>query len=119
MIDTSPINVELSSDYTIREIEKLNYCFAANKNYNTSKIIDLKGLRNHQIILPIKGTANRNDLDELLKEKNIKFNNSLNFHTSEMIISAVKNNIGIGYVISDLVKKENDLKIVDLKQKLP
>ena len=36
-----------------------------------------------------------------------------------MIISAVKNNIGIGYVISDLVKKETDLKIVDLKEKLP
>ena len=76
-------------------------------------------MEKYQLILPIKGTANRNDLDELIKEKNINFNNPLNFHTSEMIISAVKNNIGIGYVISDLVKKETDLKIVDLKEKLP
>ena len=75
-------------------------------------------MEKYQLILPIKGTANRNDLDELIKEKNINFNNPLNFHTSEMIISAVKNNIGIGYVISDLVKKETDLKIVDLKEKL-
>lgn len=119
VIDTSPINTELNNDYVIKELEKVNYCFAANKNYNTSKMVELKDLQNHQLILPIKGTANRNDLDGLLKEKNIKFNNSLNFHTSEMIISAVKNNIGIGYVISDLVKKETDLKIVDLKEKLP
>ena len=36
-----------------------------------------------------------------------------------MIISAVKNNIGIGYVIEDLITKESDLKIVNIDEKLP
>ena len=63
-----------------------------------------------------------NDIEkyiDLIKEKNINFNNPLNFHTSEMIISAVKNNIGIGYVIEDLITKESDLKIVNIDEKLP
>jgi len=119
VIDTSPINIELSNDYTIKELAKVNYCFTASKDFDTSKIKKLEDLEKYQLILPIKGTANRNDLDELIKEKNINFNNPLNFHTSEMIISAVKNNIGIGYVIGDLITKESDLKIVNIDDKLP
>ena len=111
--------IELSNDYTIKELARVNYCFSASKDFDTSKIKKLKDLEKYQLILPIKGTANRNDLDELIKEKNINFNNSLNFHTSEMIISAVKNNIGIGYVIEDLITKESDLKIVNIDEKLP
>ena len=111
--------IELSNDYTIKELAKVNYCFTASKDFDTSKIKKLKDLEKYQLILPIKGTANRNDLDELLKENNISFNNPLNFHTSEMIISAVKNNIGIGYVIEDLITKESDLKIVNIDEKLP
>ena len=116
VIDTSPINIELSNDYTIKELAKVNYCFTASKDFDTSKIKKLEDLEKYQLILPIKGTANR---DELIKEKNINFNNPLNFHTSEMIISAVKNNIGIGYVIEDLITKERDLKIVNIDEKLP
>lgn len=111
--------IELSNDYTIKELAKVNYCFTASKDFDTSKIKKLEDLEKYQLILPIKGTANRNDLDELLKENNISFNNPLNFHTSEMIISAVKNNIGIGYVIEDLITKESDLKIVNIDEKLP
>ena len=36
-----------------------------------------------------------------------------------MIISAVKNNIGIGYVIKRLLDKEDNLKVINLKEKLP
>ena len=76
-------------------------------------------LKNYQLILPIKDTANRNDLDEILNNENIIFDNVLNFHTSEMIISAVKNNIGIGYVIENLIKREKDLKTINIDEKLP
>ena len=119
VIDTSPINIELSSDYTIKELAKFKYCFIANKEMNTDKIKKLKDLKNYQLILPIKDTANRNDLDEILNNENIIFDNVLNFHTSEMIISAVKNNIGIGYVIENLIKREKDLKTINIDEKLP
>lgn len=119
VIDTSPISIELSSDYTVKELAKVNYCFMASNELDTSKIKKLEDLEKYQLILPIKGTANRNDLDELLKERNVSFDNPLNFHTSEMIISAVKNNIGIGYVIENLIVKESGLKIINIDEKLP
>lgn len=119
VIDTSPINVELNSDYIIKVLDEVNYCFAANNNFDTSLINKLDDLKNYQLILPIKGTSNRNDLDELFIKHNINDINALNLHTSEMIISAIKNNIGIGYVIKRLLDKENDLKVVDVKETLP
>ena len=36
VIDTSPINIELSNDYTIKELAKVNYCFTVSKDFNTS-----------------------------------------------------------------------------------
>ena len=45
--------------------------------------------------------------------------NILSLHTSEMILAAVKKNLGIGYVIEDMINLESDLKALDLKEKLP
>ena len=36
-----------------------------------------------------------------------------------MILAAVKKNLGIGYVIEDMINLENDLKVLNLKEKLP
>lgn len=119
VIDTSPINIELNSDYIIKELDEVEYCFTANKDFDISKINKIEDLLNYQLILPIKGTSNRNDLDELFINHNINHVNSLNLHTSEMIISAVKNNIGIGYVIKRLLDKEDNLKVINIKEKLP
>lgn len=119
VIDTSPINIELNSDYIIKELDEVEYCFTANKDFDISKINKIEDLLNYQLILPIKGTSNRNDLDELFINHNINYINSLNLHTSEMIISAVKNNIGIGYVIKRLLDKEDNLKVINIKEKLP
>ena len=119
VIDTSPINIELNSDYIIKELDEVEYCFTANKGFDISKINKIEDLLDYQLILPIKGTSNRNDLDELFVNHNINHVNSLNLHTSEMIISAVKNNIGIGYVIRRLLDKEDNLKVINIKEKLP
>lgn len=119
VIDTSPINIELNSDYIIKELDEVEYCFTANKDFDISKINKIEDLLDYQLILPIKGTSNRNDLDELFINHNINHVNSLNLHTSEMIISAVKNNIGIGYVIRRLLDKEDNLKVINIKEKLP
>lgn len=119
VIDTSPINIELNSDYIIKELDEVEYCFTANKDFDISEINKIEDLLNYQLILPIKGTSNRNDLDELFINHNINHVNSLNLHTSEMIISAVKNNIGIGYVIKRLLDKEDNLKVINIKEKLP
>ena len=57
----------------------------------------------------------------LLKE-NVDIENVINIHTSEMIISAVKKDLGIGYIIYNLVEddvKNGELAVLDIKEKLP
>ena len=80
--------------------------FVASASYDTSKIKRLKDLERHPLILPIKGTHNRTSLDALFVENKVTINNVLNIHTSEVIIGAIKRNLGIGYIIRDLVSDE-------------
>ena len=119
VIDTSPIN-NISSDTIVTELESVNYCFVSKNKYDDIK--SLKDLENKPLILPIPGTKNRYDLDELLNKNNVNIENVINIHTSEMIISGVKKNLGIGYVIYNLVEddiKSGELYLVNLKEKLP
>lgn len=119
VIDTSPIN-NISSDTIVTELDSVDYCFVSKNKYNDIK--SLKDLENKPLILPIPGTKNRYDLDELLNKNNINIENVINIHTSEMIISGVKKNLGIGYVIYNLVEddiKSGELNLVNIKEKLP
>lgn len=124
IIDTSPIN-NIDKDIIVKPLLEVNYAFIAKKNTkleNIDKIKCLNDLKQYPLILPIPGTANRNGLESLLLEKNIKINNILNIHTSEMIISAIKRDLGIGYVIENLVENEvknHELILLDIAEELP
>lgn len=125
VVDSSPINVDINSDFRIKKLSRVSYCFVARydtKFLDLSKKIELKELENIPLILPIPGTSNRNDLNELLLKEKVKPNNVINIHTSEMILSAVKKDLGIGYVIENLVDDEtmkNSLKILDVSSTMP
>lgn len=125
VIDTSPINVRLDDGMKITKLDEVQYCFVVKKdtkNIGYKKISKLSDLKDKPLILPIPGTANRNDLDELLLKQNIDVENVINIHTSEMIISAVKKDLGIGYIIYNLVEddiKNGELELLDIKEKLP
>ena len=125
VIDTSPIDVRLNEEIKVKKLKEVNYCFIVKSNTNLlepSKIKRLKDLEMHPLILPIPGTANRNDLDELLNYKKVNIENVINIHTSEMIISAVKKDLGIGYVIYNLVENEiknKEIQVLNIKEDLP
>lgn len=125
VIDTSPINVKLDEGVKVVKLKEVQYCFIIKKNstlLESTSINSLNDLKKHPLILPIPGTANRNDLDEVLKKNNIDIQNIINIHTSEMIISAVKKDLGIGYVIQNLVENEvdnNEIEILNIKETLP
>lgn len=124
VIDTSPTKLN-DNNIIVKELKEVNYCFVVHKNttiFDYTQITTIKDLEKYPLILPIPGTANRNDLDELLVENNVNIDNVINIHTSEMIISAVKKDLGIGYVIYDLVEKEvndGDLVVLNIKESLP
>ncbi len=121
IIDTTPIKTKLN-DIKVIPLKKVHNCFVKASSFPTSSIKTLKDLEKYPLILPIKGTNNRDELDILFDKNNIQVKNIINIHTSEMIISAIKKRLGIGYVIYDLVQDEianKSLEMINLKEKLP
>lgn len=125
VIDTSPINVKLNEGIKITKLDEVQYCFVVKNNTQNGEYKDIKSLddlKDKPLILPIPGTSNRNDLDELLLKNKVEIQNVINIHTSEMIISAIKKDLGIGYIIYNLVEddiKKGEIEILDIKDKLP
>lgn len=105
IIDSEPIK-SIDKDVVIKHLKDLDNTFAASASYDISKIKKLKDLEKYPLILPIKGTHNRTSLDALFVENKVNVNNVLNIHTSEVIIGAIKRNLGIGYIIRDLVRDD-------------
>ena len=57
--------------------------------------------------------------NDLFIKNKMDIKNVLNIYISEVIIAAVKRDLGIGYVIKNLVENEKDLEILNVKEKLP
>ncbi|MCR5787592.1 MAG: LysR family transcriptional regulator [Bacilli bacterium] len=124
IIDTAPIKTK-NEDLIIKKLDNVRYCFAVKKDVrfiDYKKIKSLKDLKKVPLVLPIPGTSNRNMLDELLQKEHVEVENVLNIHTSEMILEFVKSELGIGYLIYEVIKdyvKNGEMEILDIKEKLP
>lgn len=124
-IDTSPINVRIDEGMIVKKLKEVQYGFIVKKDttlLDVNRVKSIRNLKEYPLILPIPGTANRNDLDEVLKENDISIENIINIHTSEMIIAGVKKDLGIGYVINNLVEQEvenGEIELLNIKEKLP
>ena len=117
IIDTTPI-ITSNSDVEINKLTKVQYTFFAKKNVYKN-IKSLKDLEDLPLILPVPGTNNREELDKVFIKNNINPNKIINIHTSEVILNAVQNNLGIGYVISDLIKNNDEFKQINVEEILP
>ena len=120
IIDTAPITTN-NMDLEVINLLTVNYAFVCNKeNYDKYKYIkSVKDLEDVPLVLPIKGTTNRKKLDQLFIKNNVKPKKIINIHTSEVILNAVNHNLGIGYLISDIVKKDDNYEIINIKEELP
>ena len=114
VIDVNNKDLDTVKLYTV------NYSFVCNKeDYNKYKNIkSVKDLENIPLILPIKSTNNRKYIDEIFIKHNVIPKYTMNIHTSEGILTAVKDGLGIGYVIEDVYKKDDNFKKLDIKEKL-
>lgn len=123
IIDTSPINTKIDN-IMIQPLIEVNNCFVikADSSIFIDKIKSISDLANYPLVLPIKGTDNRKQLDKIFEKNNIELNNVINIHTSEMIVGAVKKDLGIGYIIYDVIKdnvENGEFKTLNIKEKLP
>lgn len=120
IIDSSPIN-DVQEDVIIRPLKKVDNCFIVSKKYEDKikNIKSLKDIENYPLILPVPNTSNRSNLDLLFEKNGIKPTNVMNIHTSEMILGAVKKDLGIGYIIEDLIIDDPEVCKINIKEKLP
>ncbi len=123
IIDTSPINTKIDN-IIIQPLIEVKNCFVAKSDtsIDIDKIKTIKDLANYSLVLPIKGTDNRKQLDKVFEKNNVELNNVINIHTSEMIAGSIKKDLGIGYIIYDVIKdnvENGEFKIIDIKEKLP
>lgn len=123
IIDTSPINVKMDN-IVIKPLLDVKNCFVVKNDTSivVDKIKSIKDLSNYPLVLPIKGTNNRNQLDKIFEKNDVELNNVINIHTSEMIAGSIKKDLGIGYIIYDVVKdniKNGEFKIVKIEENLP
>ena len=122
LIDTSPLSPNNVENLVVEGLIDVRHCFFAKNNSNYKNSTSLKELENQPLILPVLHSSPRKDLDIIINSNNLTLRNVVSIETSEMIINAVKENMGIGYVLYDLVKTEIEnqtLKEIFVKETLP
>jgi DNA-binding transcriptional LysR family regulator len=121
IIYSSPINDDIrNKDFSVEKLCSIRYSFfCKTEDYEKYKNIkSVKDLENIPLVLPVPGTNHRKFLDEVLVKNNVQINRTINIHTSEGILTGVKSGLGVGYIISDIVKDNSEYKLIDVKEKL-
>ena len=118
MIDTSPIDSKIDN-LIIKPLIEVENCFVVKSDslLSTDKIKSIKEIAKYPLVLPIKGTDNRKQLDKIFEKNNVELKNVINIHTSEMIVGSIKKDLGIGYIIYDVIKdnlKNGEFKIINI-----
>ena len=120
-IYSSPIIEDIKDDnIEVVKLYPIKYTFFCRTDeYDKYKNIKtIKDIENIPLVLPVPGSNNRRFLDEVLLKNDVKINKAINIHTSEGIITGVKNNLGIGYIISDIIKDDDNFKCINIDTKL-
>lgn len=123
IIDTSPIKTNIDN-IVIKHLTNVDNCFAvkSDTSLKIDKIKSIKDLKNYPLVLPIKGADNRRQLDDLFEKSNVSLTNVINIHTSEMIAGSIKKDLGIGYIIYDVIKDNiasGEFKLINVEENLP
>ena len=74
------------------------------------------------MILPVKRSTPRKELDAICLKYDVELNPFMTIETTEMLVNAVKKDMGIGYAIKQAIGKElknKELFEVKIKEKLP
>ena len=96
-------------------------CFIKSSN-NKNVINSLKDLENENIVLPVERSSLRRNLENIFNEKSLKINPILEFETEELIIDAVRRNLGVGYVVKSAVQylvDANIIEYINIEEDLP
>lgn len=120
VIDSSPIQTKYNN-LQIKIIKKLNTCFIKSVD-NKANVTKIKDLTKYDLILPGSRGSIRKNLNKVFDKNEIDIEPKLDFETEELIIEAVRRNLGIGYVVEDAIGylvEANIIEKINIKEKLP
>jgi len=120
IVDSSPIDT-IYNNIDIEPICKLNTCFIKSLK-NKKEINKLEDLRDENLVLPTPRSSLRKNLNKVLESKEVAIQPILEFDTEELIIDAVRRNLGIGYVVENAIEYLVDAQILDyvrVEEELP
>lgn len=99
-------------------------CFFGTKKYYDAYMWSKKEklLIDFPLLLPIKGPLGSSAFEKIFKRNNMVLSSNVYLYTTEMLISLVKEEIGIGCVLRDCIKKElanNELYELPIDYEMP
>ena len=118
VIDTSPIE-SIYNNLQIKELFELTNCFIS---YKKEDITTLKELEKENLILPVRTSTPRKQLNKFLNERDIWFEPIMTIETTGALKNAVKEKMGIGYLLEVAVTKDierGELYKINLNEELP
>ena len=124
VIDTMSFKDELDC-FNVKKLKNFSHCFVTLKdsNYLEEKdVYSLKDLSDVPLILPVFHSSHRQHLNALAKENNVKLGNVLSIETSELVYNMVKQGLGVGYILYDMVKddiEKGKMKEIKVREHLP
>ena len=121
IVDTLPINTTNKS-IKKKVLKKLQNCFVYNsKLLGDLQIKKMSDLKKYPLILPSATSSIRMKLDEVMEKNDIQLSPVIETWTTELMLEFVKNGVGIGYFIKDMIdiqKNQSDFKIVNFDNPL-
>ena len=114
-IDSTHLNLD-NLDVKVEELESIDNIFVSKKPL---KVQDVKELEQIKYILPFEDAVT---YKELLENHNISIKSKTKMDITELRVSAVKDGLGIGYVMRQAVEKElknKELYEVEIPIELP
>lgn len=116
LIDTMLENK--AKNIVLEDIKQIHNIFISKNDLKLETKEDFEKL---DLILNYNFKSTNRNLVEIFKENNIKISPKIQFDKTEMIIDAVKRNLGIGFVMKEAVEKElasgelHEVKIPEIK----
>lgn len=104
IIDSFPIATNYDN-LIIKPLKVFDTILIVNNNYCNS-INSIDDLNNKYFVLPLSRSSMRKNFEKSLKKYNINMCSGVEVDTTDLIISSVKKNLGIGYVIKEAVLNE-------------
>ena len=122
LIDMLPVKLD-DCNLNKEIISEVDFCFAYSKKYfKNIRITDEKDLLKYPLILQETNSSYNKDILEFMQVKGLNIKPSITSWSSEMTIEFIRQGLGIGYVLKDLVDiqlDKSDFKVITFDNSLP